>query len=96
MPYAFSNAAANASSESERNRFRRIPRSTSANRSDAAVIHSKSADSAIRFNSDAISRFRTNSGAPASIDARSRNSEYRVRINAQFSPAPPPPDGTSR
>ena len=54
---------------------RRIPRSTSASRSDAAVIHSKSADSAILFNSEAMSVLRTSPGAPASIDARSRNSE---------------------
>src|ERR1035437_4684297 len=73
--YAFSSAAANASSESDRNRFRRIPRSTSASQSEAAVIHWKSADSASRFSSEPMSVFRISSGAPASIDARSRNNE---------------------
>ena len=70
---AFSSAAANASSDSDRSRFRRIPRSTSASRSEAAVIHSKSAASASRFSSEAMSVLRTSSGAPASIDARSRS-----------------------
>src|ERR1700733_6188786 len=37
--YPFSSAPANASSESERSKFRRMPRSTSASRSEAAVIH---------------------------------------------------------
>ena len=71
----FSSAAANASRDNERSRFRRMPRSTSANRSEAAVIHSKSADSANRSNSEPMSVFRINSGAPESMNTRSRNSE---------------------
>ena len=80
-PRYFSNAVANASSDSDRNKFLRIPRSTSASRSDAAVIHSKSADSASRFNSAKISLFRTASGAPESINIKSRSNEYSVLIN---------------
>ena len=39
----FSSPAANASSDNDRSRFLRIPRSISARRSEAAVIHAKSA-----------------------------------------------------
>ena len=60
----FSSATANASSDNDRSKFRRIPRSTSANRSEATVIQSKSAASANRFNSAAMSVLRIKSGAP--------------------------------
>jgi len=39
--HAFSSAAANASSDSDRSRFRLIPRSTSASQSEAAAILTK-------------------------------------------------------
>ena len=58
----FSNATANESSERDRSRFRRMPRSTFARRFEAVAIHSKSADSFKRFNSRVISLFRTSSG----------------------------------
>ena len=51
MQLLTSNPTANESNDNDRNKFRRIPRSTSANRSDAEAIHAKSANSASAFSS---------------------------------------------
>jgi hypothetical protein len=43
-----------------------------------------------------MSVLRINSGAPESINTRSRNSEYKVRISASVFARPPLPDGKTR
>src|SRR5947207_15976790 len=68
---AFSNAPSKASSESERKRLRRMPRSTSARRSAADASHSKLPACASFWSSEAMSVLRTSCGDPESMNIRS-------------------------
>src|SRR5271169_1154914 len=72
---ARSSAAAKASSDSERRRLRRMPRSTSLRPSAARCTHAKSAASDIFFNSPRISVLRTSCGAPDCRNMRSSSNE---------------------
>ena len=90
----FPSAVAKASRDNDRSRFLRMPRSTSASRSDAAVIQTKSADSDICFNSVPMSVFRIYRALP--IDERQiPKQRIRVRISASSSFDPPRQGGTT-
>ena len=84
---------AKASSESERKRLRRMPRSTSATLSEAREIQAKSADAASVLSSDWISVLQISSGAPGNqehqiLQERVNRSQQLFRFVAAFSPRP--------